>query len=58
LAASRRQASEAWHDLIRALPADPDAVVTAATRILEIGETSGADMLTGFLFAGEFAGMR
>ncbi|MBI3974866.1 MAG: DUF2877 domain-containing protein [Armatimonadetes bacterium] len=56
-AASRRQASEAWHDLIRALPADPDAVITAATRILEIGETSGADMLTGFLFAGEFAGM-
>jgi hypothetical protein len=51
LAASRRQASEAWHDLIRALPVDPHAVVTAATRILEIGETSGADMLTGFLFA-------
>ncbi len=50
-AARQGHASEAWHDLIRALPGDPDGVVDAATRILQTGETSGADMLAGFLFA-------
>lgn len=58
LAASLGQAAEAWHDLVRALPADPHGVITAATRIMQTGETSGADMLTGFLFAGEFACLR
>ncbi len=50
-AARQGHASEAWHDLIRALPANADRVITAATRILSTGETSGADMLAGFLFA-------
>jgi hypothetical protein len=50
-AARQGHAAEAWHDLVRALPANPDGVISAAGRILATGETSGADMLTGFLFA-------
>ncbi len=50
-AARQGHAAEAWHDLIRGLPANVDRVIAAATRILETGETSGADMLAGFLFA-------
>jgi hypothetical protein len=50
-AAWQGHASEAWHDLIRALPGESDGVVAAATRILQTGETSGADMLAGFLSA-------
>jgi len=49
-AARQGHAAEAWHDLIRGLPASVDRVIAAATRILQTGETSGADMLAGFLF--------
>jgi len=49
-AASRGEAAEAWHFLARALGGDSDeAVAEAARRVLATGETSGADMLTGFL---------
>ena len=50
-AARRGHAAEAWHDLVRALPTDLDGVIAAASRILQTGETSGADMLAGFVFA-------
>src|SRR3989304_3296525 len=50
-AARQGHAADAWHDLIRGLPANVDRVIAAATRTLQTGETSGADMLAGFLFA-------
>lgn len=51
-AASRGEASEAWHGLARALDGgSDDAIAEAATRAMATGETSGADMLTGFLLA-------
>ncbi len=50
-AARQGHASEAWHDLIRGVAGATGSVVAAATRILQTGETSGADMLAGFLFA-------
>lgn len=51
-AAYRGFASDAWHDLVRALHGDADHVILAAARILQTGETSGADMLAGFLLGG------
>ena len=50
-AARQGHAADSWHDLIRALPG-PAGVAAPASRILETGETSGADMLAGFLFGG------
>jgi len=49
-AARQGHASDAWHYLVRALPGANDALIAAADRILQTGETSGADMLAGFLF--------
>ena len=49
-AARQGHASEAWHDLTRGLAGATGSVVAAATRILQTGETSGAEMLAGFLF--------
>ncbi len=51
-AARQGHTSEAWHDLVRALSTDLDGVIRAATRIMQAGETSGADMLAGFVVAG------
>ncbi len=50
-AARRGYAAQAWHDLVRALPVDPAGAAAAAARILQTGETSGADMLAGFMLA-------
>lgn len=50
-AASAGHAPDRWHDFVRRLPGDPHQAVDAAARILETGETSGADMLAGFLYA-------
>jgi len=55
-AARQGHAAEAWHDLVRALPADPAGIRAAAARILQTGETSGADMLAGFVAVWEIAG--
>ncbi len=44
-------AAEPWHDLLRALTGPPDGIRTTARRLLRIGETSGADALTGFCWA-------
>lgn len=51
-AAARGEASEAWHHLISSLQT-PDAVplIGAARQILAVGETSGSDMLGGFVLA-------
>jgi hypothetical protein len=49
-AAERGEASEAWQRLLAALAGDtPDTVVEAGRRVIAFGETSGTDMLTGFL---------
>ncbi len=54
-AALRGWAPEPWHDLIRPLAGaragPPDALRAAVRRLLRIGETSGADALTGFCWA-------
>jgi hypothetical protein len=47
-AAARGHASEPWHVLVRSLGASLPAVRRAARRVLAVGETSGADALTGF----------
>jgi hypothetical protein len=47
-AARHGWASEPWHALVRALVGQPEHVRGAARRLLGIGETSGADTLTGF----------
>ncbi len=57
-AARQGHAADAWHDLIQALPQASDAVIEAASRILQTGETSGADMLAGFLFGWHLGGER
>jgi hypothetical protein len=51
-AASRGEAGEAWHGLRDALAGGTvDQVEGAARRVMAFGETSGADMLAGFLLA-------
>lgn len=51
-AAARGEAGEAWHLLARHLEGGPDeAVGGAAARVMAFGETSGADMLAGFVLA-------
>ena len=52
-AASQGNAGEAWHTLARTLEGTHDGMRTAARRIMAFGETSGADMLTGFVLAAE-----
>lgn len=47
-AARHGWASEPWHTLVRALPGPPEPIRCAVRRLLQIGETSGADTLTGF----------
>jgi len=55
-AARQGHAADAWHDLVRALPDTAESVTAAAGRILQTGETSGADMLAGFLFGWRLGG--
>jgi len=51
-AAARGEASEAWQRLLTALAGDAaDDLIEAGRRVVAFGETSGADMLTGFLLA-------
>lgn len=53
-AASRGDAGEAWHILARRLDDGPDeAVGGAAARVMAFGETSGADLLEGFVLAAQ-----
>jgi len=51
-AAARGEASEAWHRLVTAM-GTPDAVrvISAGRQVLAVGETSGSDMLGGFVLA-------
>lgn len=51
-AAAHGEAGEAWHDLIAGLAAGGTARVTGAARhVIAFGETSGSDMLAGFLLS-------
>jgi len=51
-AAARGEASEAWHRLAAAMStSDAVRVVGAAREVLVVGETSGSDMLGGFVLA-------
>lgn len=47
-AAGRGWASEPWHALVHALGGPPERARRAVLKVLRTGETSGADMLTGF----------
>lgn len=48
------EASEAWHRLLDVIPGgDRMAIALAARKVMAFGETSGADMLAGFLLAME-----
>jgi len=49
-AAHAGEAGEPWHPLLAAISiGDPQPLRDAVDRVLEIGETSGADMLAGFI---------
>jgi hypothetical protein len=51
-AAHAGEANERWHHLLSALAGDsPGAIEEAARGVMQIGETSGADMLAGFITA-------
>ena len=51
-AAARGEASEAWHHLGAAMnTSDTVRVVGAARQVVAVGETSGSDMLGGFVLA-------
>ena len=50
-AASKGWAADPWHALVRSLTRQPEAVRDAVRRLTRIGETSGADSLTGFCWA-------
>jgi hypothetical protein len=51
-AAARGEASEAWHRLVATMStSDAVRVVGAARQVLAVGETSGSDMLGGFVLA-------
>lgn len=50
-AAARGYAGERWHALVRGLGRSLPAARGAARRVLAVGETSGADALTGFCWA-------
>lgn len=51
-AAARGEASEAWQRLLAALAGESaENVIAAGRRVMAFGETSGADMLAGFLLA-------
>lgn len=51
-AASRGEAAEHWHDVFGALEAgDLEGLKAAASRLVRVGHSSGADSLAGFLAA-------
>jgi len=50
-AAAEGLASEPWHVLVRSLGGSADDLRLAVRRLLRVGETSGADALTGFCWA-------
>ena len=50
-AAYAGEANERWHRLLGALAGEPGAIEEAARGVMQIGETSGADMLAGFITA-------
>ncbi len=53
-AAARGEASETWHRLLALMPdGHPSALISAIRTAMAVGETSGADMLAGFLLAQE-----
>jgi len=53
-AAARAEASESWHRLVAALAVDdPGRIASAARGVMAFGETSGSDMLSGFVLATE-----
>ncbi len=53
-AAAQGEASEMWHRLLAVLPENHPSVLTSAVRsVMAVGETSGADMLAGFLLTQE-----
>lgn len=55
-AARDGMAHEYWHILLHSLVSDDvQAVLSAASRVLAFGETSGLDMLAGFLWMSETA---
>lgn len=50
--AARGEGSEAWHHLVAAMStSDAARVVGTARQVLAVGETSGSDMLGGFVLA-------
>jgi hypothetical protein len=49
--ARQGQAAEPWHVLVTSLHRSPAETRRAVRRLLRIGETSGADTLTGFCWA-------
>ena len=49
-AAARGEASESWHRLVAALAShEAERIAIAARGVMAFGETSGSDMLAGFL---------
>lgn len=50
-AAGRGSAAEPWHALMGTFRLSPAATRAAVRRLLRVGETSGADALTGFCWA-------
>ncbi len=51
-AAARGEASEAWHRLVAAMgTSDAVPLISAARQVLAVGETSGSDVLGGFVLA-------
>ena len=50
-AAAAGLASDPWHDLMQSVGTSHATIRAAVRRVLEVGETSGADALTGFCWA-------
>ena len=51
-AAHAGEANDRWHRLLAALAAgEPPAIAESARVVMQTGETSGADMLAGFVIA-------
>jgi hypothetical protein len=50
-AARQGHGAEPWHILVRSLQRTPEETRRAVRRLLRLGETSGADTLTGFCWA-------
>jgi hypothetical protein len=50
-AASAGEATQTWHDFLHAIPAEsPAKIQSAIQKLIDVGHTSGADALAGFLF--------